>query len=222
MRKYSTPSLICVAVNADAWKEAELRSVVAEGARLLNIEFDTTFVNQLINGCSSNVYIVQEACHRACCINGIEETQDDKVTIGEGMDVRKLIQEIVREQSGRYNAFISNYANGFQETALEMHKWVLYPVLTSTSEELMRGLSYRTIRTSLERKHPKGKGLNPGNVTQALKSVVSLQLAKSIQPIILDYDESNLNLHVVDRGFIIWLDVQDKIELLTLAELPAD
>ncbi len=211
-----------ISVNADSWKEAELRQVIEDGAKLLNVEFDSAFVSALITECSGNVYIVQEACHRACDISEIEQTQETRKKVGEGLVVRDLIQTIVREQSGRYNAFITNYASGFQETTLEMHKWLLYPVLTATADELMRGLSYRAIRSKLEQKHPKRKDLNAGNVTQALKSVVSLQLAKSIQPIILDYDESNLILHIVDRGFIIWLNVQDKLDLLSLAELPID
>ena len=103
-----------------------------------------------------------------------------------------------------------------------MHKWLLYPILTASSDDLLRGLSYRFIRNTLESVHPRKQELNAGNVTQALKSVVSLQLSKSIQPIILDYDESNLKLHVVDRGFVIWLKAQDKAEILELAGLPID
>lgn len=67
---------------------------------------------------------------------------------------------------------------------------------------------------------PQGKNLNPGNITQALKAVSSLQLSKSIQPIILDYDESNLTLHIVDKGFLIWLSMQDRNELLSTVGLP--
>ena len=103
---------------------------------------------------------------------------------------------------------------------LEMHKWLLYPILTASSDDLLRGLSYRFIRNTLESVHPRKQELNAGNVTQALKAVVSLQLFKSIQPIILDYDESNLMLHVVDRGFIIWLNVQSKEDLFSAAGLP--
>ena len=101
-----------------------------------------------------------------------------------------------------------------------MHKWILYPVLTAKPDMLMSGLGYRHIREILQKHHPKGSALNPGNLTQALQSVASLQLSKSIQPIIMDYDESNLKLHIVDRGFIIWLNVQNRNELLSAIGLP--
>ena len=209
-----------VAVNADACENDELRQVIAKGADLLKVKFDDNFVNSLLQECYGNVYIVQEACHRVCELAGIDKTQHSLTEIGNGCNAQEIVRKIVAEQSGRYNAFISNYASGFQETALEMHKWILYPILTASTEELMQGLSYRSIRTTLEAVHPKKAELNPGNVTQALQSVVSLQLSKSIQPIILDYDETNRKLHIVDRGFIIWLNTQEKADILDMAGLP--
>lgn len=211
-----------ISINADLWSELEMRQVIEKGADLLNIKFEEEFIEELIKKSSENIYLIQEACHRVCMENGISETQRTCKIIGNKGEAERYIQEIVKEQSGRYNAFITNYASGFQETNLEMHKWLLYPVITAEKTELTQGLSYRSIRTKLVEKHPKGKELNPGNLTQALKAVVSLQLNKSIQPIIMDYDESNLKLHIVDKGFIIWLMVQDRKELLDMAGLPCE
>lgn len=210
-----------VPVNADLWKETELRQVIQKGEAFLNVHFHPTFVNEVIEASSGNVYIVQETCHRACKESGIERTiSEETQLIGEGLNAKDLVAKIIQEQSGRYNAFITNYAGGFQETTLAMHKWLLYPILTSSIEELSAGLTYRSIRIKIMSAHPQGKSLNPGNITQALKAVSSLQLSKSIQPIILDYDESNLTLHIVDRGFLIWLSMQDRDDLLATVGLP--
>ena len=209
-----------VSVNADAWDDSELIEVIEKGAKLLNVTFNQTFISSLLNECNGNVYMVQEACYRVCEMEDIAETQEVTREVGENCDAKDIVKNIVKEQSGRYNSFITNYAPGFQETTLEMHRWLLYPILTATTGELMEGLSYRSIRVALEQVHPRRGELNPGNVTQALKSVVSLQLSKSIQPIILDYDESNSKLHIVDRGFVIWLKAQDRAEIMELAGLP--
>ena len=209
-----------ISVNADSWSDAEMRQVIEKGAKLLNIGFSEEFINAAIEKSSENVYLLQEICHRVCKENNINESQEEHRLIGTKEEAERFIQEIVREQSGRYNAFITNYANGFQETSLEMHKWLLYPIIISDKQALTQGLSYRSIKMQLMEKHPKGAELNPGNLTQALKAVVSLQLSKSIQPIIIDYDESNLKLHIVDKGFIIWLLLQNREELLELAGLP--
>lgn len=209
-----------ISINADSWSEIEMQQVIEKGAELLNIGFSEDFVREVIQKSSENIYLVQEACHRACFENNIQETQTSHKIIGTKEEAERYIQEIVKEQSGRYNAFLTNYASGFQETSLEMHKWLLYPIITANKQDLIEGLSYRTIKHQLMSKHPRGNELNPGNLTQALKSVVSLQLSKSIQPIIIDYDESNLKLHIVDKGFIIWILVQNREDLLDMAELP--
>jgi hypothetical protein len=43
---------------------------------------------------------------------------------------------------------------------------------------------------------------------------------KDIKPIVLDYDQTNLRLNVVDRGFLIWLKYQQTSDLLELIGLP--
>ncbi len=127
-----------VSVNADLWSKSDLNKVIEMGAQLLNVTFSQEFKQQLLQICSDNVYLVQEACQRICYENGIIETQTNNRVIGDANDAKRLMQEIIKEQSGRYNAFITNYANGFQETALEMHKWLLYPIISATKQELIR------------------------------------------------------------------------------------
>ena len=100
-----------------------------------------------------------------------------------------------------------------------MYRWLLYPVLTSDVAELQKGLRLNSITKMLQTKHPNGKELNPGNVTQALQSTAALQVKKSVKPIILDYDQTNLRLRVVDSGFLIWLNKQDRGELLDMIGL---
>lgn len=210
-----------VGVNADRWTAGELRQVIAEGEALLNISFADSFKDQVIAGCLDSVYIVQEACYQACLAKNINFTQDEYlVDVGSDLDVPALIRQVVNQQTGRYNSFITLFAGGFQETSLQMYKWLLYPVLTAEPTLLEAGLSYRYMRDFLREHHPEGQGLNLGNLTQALQSAASLQVKKDIKPIVLDYDQTKLKLNVVDRGFLIWLGNQDRKDLLELADLP--
>lgn len=210
-----------VGVNADQWTKTELREVISFGEALLNICFAESFKDGVIANCLDSVYIVQEACYQACLAKGINFTQASLVeNVGSDIDVRDLIRQVVNQQTGRYNAFITLFAGGFQETALQMYKWLLYPLLTATDEQLDNGLTYRHMRDVLRQHHPEGQALNLGNLTQALQSTASLQVKKDIKPIVLDYDQTNLKLNVVDKGFLIWLANQDRKDLLELADLP--
>jgi hypothetical protein len=211
-----------VSVNADVWSRDELSAVVSIGAKLLNVEFTQQFIDELISESFNNVFIVQEACRQSLISRGITHTQSEQIRVGEREDVKQIVKDVVSQQTGRYLSFVTQFSSGFQATRLEMYKWLLYPILTATVEKLEKGFKYNEIRQSIQSKHPTGENLNPGNLTQALQFVASLQVQKNIKPIIIDYDQTNLRLSIVDRGFIIWMQHQDRRELLRSAELPID
>ena len=127
---------------------------------------------------------------------------------------------MVNQQGGRFNSFLTQFAEGFQGTTLEMHKWLLYPVLVATDEQIETGLKQSEIRSILQEVHPRGSELNSGNVTQSLNSTSSLQVKKDIKPMVLDYDQTNLRLNIVDKSFQIWLSRQERNDLLDLVGLP--
>jgi hypothetical protein len=209
-----------VAINADRWLPEELMQVIDSGATLLNISFSDMFKNQLIAEAKESVFIVQEVCNQVCRQEEVNETCDTRRVIGSHANVKELVKSVVNQQSGRYNSFITQFAGGFQKTELEMHKWLLYPILTSSVDVLEEGFKWTPLKETLLVYHPAGNGLNPGNLTQALQSTASLQVTKNIKPIILDWDETNRRLSVVDRGFPIWLEYQDRNSLLEEIGLP--
>jgi len=210
-----------VAINADKWSNEELREVITAGEQLLNISFNEGFISKVIELCLDSVYIVQEACYQACVAESISETQSENKMIGGRLDVSSIIRDVVNQQTGRYNSFITQFAEGFQETSLQMYRWLLYPLITATKEQIEIGLSYRWMKETIRSIHPQGEDLNAGNLTQALQSAASLQVKKDIKPIILDYDQTNLKLNVVDLGFLVWKNYQLQSDLLDLADLPS-
>jgi hypothetical protein len=201
-------------INADRWDDAELLSVINEGACLIGVTFHEKFISKLIAGCNLSVSLVQEVCHKCCLDNGIYETRDDNPIIGNEVVAEELLRWAVNQHTGRYNSFLNNFSEGFQSTTLEMHKWLLFAIIRASTDDLVKGLRQKDIREKLHVNHPQKNDLNSGNLTQALQSCASLQVKKGIKPIILDYDETNLRLRVVDRAFLIWLDHQDSAELL--------
>ena len=210
------------AIDADRWTEDQLQQVIHNGEVLLNLEFTDHFKRQLILSSNQSVYLVQEACYQACERSKILVSQQDKTEIGEGIDVPALVKTIVDQQTGRFHSFLTLFAEGFQDTALQMFRWLLYPVLTSDVASLEKGLPYTLLKERITSRHPAGRELNLGNLTLALQSVSSLQVKKSIKPIILDYDATGRRLCVVDRAFLIWIAHQDTAELLNFLSLPTD
>lgn len=209
-----------IPINADRWTRTELFQVIEEGQSLLNIRLSKDFQEALVGGCFDSVAIVQECCRRACRQAEVFETKVHMCDVEFSGEVSKLIKDVVNESSARYQAFLTNFADGFQDTRLEMYRWLLFPILVSNVRDLEDGILYADIRRVLQTYHPNGKDLNPGNITQALKSATSLQVYKGIKPIVLDYDATTRRLSVVDRGFLIWLANQDVLDVLEMAGLP--
>ncbi len=209
-------------INADKWERQELERVISDGEALLNISFDTAFKKELLESCYESVYIVQETCHQCCIKNGISKTQEVVREIGNQSICRELVSQVVNQQGGRFNSFLAQFAEGFQDTRLEMHKWLLYPILTGDADHLELGFKQSEIRTILQSVHPRRSELNSGNVTQSLQSLASLQIKKDIKPMVLDYDQTNLRLNIVDKSFQIWLSRQNRDDLLDLVGLPTE
>ncbi|EOX4960851.1 MULTISPECIES: hypothetical protein [Vibrio harveyi group] len=207
-------------INADKWNMDELAKVISDGEALLNISFSEDFKQELLECCYESVYIVQETCHQCCLKEKVYQTQEKHRTIGSETNCSDLMNLVVNQQGGRFNSFLTQFAEGFQDTTLEMHKWLLYPILTSDIESIERGFKQAEIRNKLQEVHPRGTELNSGNVTQSLQSSTSLQIKKDIKPMVLDYDQTNLRLNIVDKSFQIWLSRQDRNELLDLVGLP--
>ena len=204
-----------ISVDADRWAPSDLSQVVNEGAKLLNVIYDSESSAKVIEGSSDAVYLVQEACRIACqSANVYRTTIQAPVTVGAGLNASETLKTVVEQQSGRYSAFITNFAEGFQATDLEMYKWILFSVLTTPLDVLESGLRRSQIAETLREHHPAGKKLNPGNLSQALQSMASLQVQKSIRPIIIDYDQTTRTLNIVDRSFLTWLSYQDVEEIL--------
>lgn len=209
-----------LSVDVDTWGKSSLTQVITEGGYLLNVQFDPNFVETLLQRCFNSVHLVQEVCRRVCRAEGVTETQGELKVVGLVADVRKLISEVVNEQAARYRGFLGRFSDGFQETDLEMPKWIVFVLLCSTISQMESGLRLRSISKLIKSVHPRGAALNNGNITQALNSVMSLQNKKGTRPLVIDYDSANTSLHVVDKGFFIWLASQNIDEVLADLELP--
>jgi len=209
-----------VSIDVDEWSSNELAEVVRAGEALLNVKFDQKFLDDLFVNSYDSVHIIQEACLKVCQDSGFYETQRELKLVGTDINAKDLVEKIVVGQAGRYNAFITNFAEGFQKTELEMYKWLIYAVITCDISQIERGLRRGDISEKIKHHHPEGGALNEGNITQALQNAASLQVQKSVRPIVIDYDQTTKVLHVVDKSFLVWLAHQDATEIAKELGIP--
>lgn len=207
-------------INADAWSVDELKEVISCGERLLRVDIDSSLQDHLVNSCFESVAIVQEACARICVNAGVTSTQGALVHVGAGVSAPDLVKQIVLEGAGQFEDFVVNMSSGFTTTTLRMYYWIMACVLDAKIDALRRGIHLSDINTYVQARHPYVYQM--ASLTNALNAMRSLQGAKNVRPIILDYDTVNRRLEVMDRSFLIWKNVQteDEIEQLISSSDP--
>jgi pimeloyl-ACP methyl ester carboxylesterase len=81
-------------VNADEWSDEDLLRVVRGGEEKLNIQFPPGFAEKLVDRACGSVYLVREACYRACEIAGIYKRADLPKLIERTLNVRAILRRI--------------------------------------------------------------------------------------------------------------------------------
>lgn len=205
-----------IPIDADKWKEADLRRVIETGESILNIVFPVPVKDEILLAAEENVGILQETCYRLCQDTGVHMTQDAPTEVGSVENVGKIVNEIAAEQAGRYQNFLTQFAEGFQKTKLDMYRLLAYVLITATPPELRAGLKMSKILERLRDKPLKCDHLQFANVLQTLKNVGKLQHKHRVQPIILDFDSNDNVLRVVDSAFILYTESVEEKQLIEL------
>ncbi|HTC01338.1 MAG TPA: hypothetical protein VK705_11715 [Ferruginibacter sp.] len=226
-------------INADKWSYDDLSNVIERGCELLNIKLEESLIEEIISESYGNVYFVQEICHRICKEFKIKNTfltdreayghteggvylfddrdSDIRFPISKKFQVKEIAKNIINQHSGSYNSFLRKFSQHL-ENDYDLYRWIIYVLLIVEPSTLENGLNSSKIREYIIAKHINGSDINGSFITKVMESINLLQLGKSI----IEYDEANLKINIIDKGFIIWLAHQNKTELLNILNLPID
>ncbi|WP_373944804.1 hypothetical protein L0991_14425 [Vibrio chagasii] len=206
-------------INADLWKEEDLDELFTISESLLNISFAEQFVQDVKKYCNGSIFLVQRLCHESCKAKDITKTQLVTTLVGDDFDVKAKIRELLESQNSRYLRFLTDFSAGFDQTKLDLYKWILFALIETETQALEKGLPAAAIRRIIEKKHPKRSELSHKKLLQALRKSVDLQVKSRIQPIVFEYDSNTTRVKIVDRSFLLWREFQDKNDLLDHADL---
>ncbi|WP_318490568.1 hypothetical protein [Photobacterium leiognathi] len=206
-------------INADLWKEEDLDELFTISESLLNISFAEQFMLDVKKYCNGSIFLVQRLCHESCKAKDITKTQSETTLVGDDFDVQAKIRELLESQNSRYLRFLTDFSAGFDQTKLDLYKWILFVLIETETQVLEKGLPAAAIRRIIENKHPKRSELSHKKLLQALRKSVDLQVKSRIQPIVFEYDSNTTRIKIVDRSFLLWREFQNKNDLLDHADL---
>ena len=197
-------------IDADTWNDEQLRKVVELGENNLNIKFNPDLVDELIHYCEGAVYLLQDACYKACAKYVDTPMTADMLIQGDG---ERLIKDEIKKQRGRYERFLTNYTEDIQPSEFSIRKWIVAIFISYVRiRHNKSSVSYSELKEGLAQFHPRSKGekgINSGNLTSALQAIGKKQQKLEVNPPILNYDANRHTLYIVDRGFAIWLKHED-------------
>ncbi len=167
-------------------------------------------------------FLVQQLCFQACELEQVNNTQRESKVIGANFLVEEEIKKLVNDQYSRYFKFLTDFSGGFDQTSLELYKWILYVLITVDQQYLEIGIPEAAIRRIIQEKHPKKIDASQKKLRQALRKSVDLQVKISIKPIVFEFDSSSSRIKIVDRPFILWRSYQNLDDLYGYADLSDD
>jgi len=211
-------------ISADYWTRAQLSEVIQKGEYLLNIQFAEEFKDYLLDRCFDSVWVIQQACSRACLRQEIKYEQAELVNVGSKELAIELIGEVVASQTARSQAFLDGFSSGpvasTDGTSGRVHQWITFALLASDPFHLERGLYLEDIKRFTDTYY--SLGYMDGTILRlSLEQTTWFQMhVLKLSPIVVDYDRTARRLNVVDREFLIWLREQDRETLLRNAGMP--
>ncbi len=147
--------------------------MIQEGADKLNIIFPTGFAEKLVERACGSVYLVREACYRACEIGGIYKRSNELKLIVGSLNVITILREISNAGADYPGQIISLL--GLSDIELsendseELNEWVLRMLVYAKATEMRKGITLKRLRTLIQLKHPQHYHPTEGQIERILK-----------------------------------------------------
>jgi hypothetical protein len=197
-----------VAINADEWSESDLLQVILFGEQKLNITFPFGFVETLVKRSCGSVFLVREACYRACTMRGIFKPERDRRMLEDSLDVSTILKDIA-DTGGDYPGQIisllgiENIQLNEQEKQAGLKDWVLRMLVLAPPAEMQKGIPLDKLRRWICDRHPTNYNPSVNQIERIIKAVQSVQLTKAGHSL-FDYDRQQKTVRCVDKGLVLW------------------
>lgn len=211
------------AINADIWSTSDLKELISVSEALLNIKFNESAINDLIQKSDGFVHMVQAIAHDICSKEGIFKTSPNLKNIGETISIQNQCLLYVNSSSSRYRRLFEELCTYTSDTEYDLYRWLIFILVSKIEEKYLKsGLYYKALYRLLEESHPDSStftGTTKRKFRGLLEKIVEAQTKINISPIVFDYDDNVQKLEIVDKSFLLWLKHQEEENLLDCIDM---
>jgi len=213
-------------VPVEPWEEDDFRQVATLGASELNAEIDPKIVEICIKNSFGSIGVFQELMRQACDTAGLKLRGD----VVFGVYGKEFAKKAIQEKSDQYGAThrqaleliaSGNITHSKAKALQPLHLpyYLVRAILDLGYDGFEHGVDRSEITERIKSEHHRKNDVRPGDMTNLLHNLSSMQYKKGINPPLIDYDLSKRRLFAIDSTFFFFLKNCDLTEFSE--ELPS-
>jgi len=212
-----------IEVPVEPWEEEDLRRILREGERLLQVHFQKV-ERELVETCFDSVGVFQELCKECCLAADVVETAKTKCEISQG-HLEAAKKQKLADYSSRHirslEAFVQQETKSSDEVPLYIRYYFIKVLFALPFEKVVQGFRRKELQDAIKEVHHRHEDVRASDMGYFVKTLVSNQIKNDIIPPIFDYDQSTSSIKVIDSTFYFFLRNCNKKEVLEDIPLPS-
>lgn len=188
------------------WTEAELKSVLTQGEKALNIKFSDKIQQKMVLDASHNVGLLQRVAERLCYRSGITEPQNKLQLIQSYDTLAKCRKDICDEDKARYQQFCEAIGRGLKvnKNSQKIYARIIKAcVETPVDSDLCNGIHRDRIYQIINH-GPSEQDVSARSLDDALKNLNKLQLERKVSPLVFSYNADSRTVQLVDLNLLFF------------------
>jgi hypothetical protein len=186
------------------WNLQELEQVLQKGSKVLNITFDLSLKEEILEDANQNVGLLQRIAEKFCYESGVYNRDWKTQVLGNQEALAKARNVICGEESVRYRLFDDVVSRGLRdsgESELKVYQKIVRVCVDASNQDLRDGISRADLLTRIQVYEPR---VRLSDLSAALNKIDKLQAVRSISPLVLSYNPNTQKIQLVDREFLFY------------------
>lgn len=200
-------------IPVEPWSEPDFKRVVLQGSKELNIEFSKAIINEFIQNSFGSIGVLQELL-KTCCQNaGVESAiEGEMLRIDEATHSKDALaaksedyREIHQQSLELLASGSITHSKGKDKIPLHLPYYLVRVIAQKGYDGIINGLSRSDITESIKAMHHRAVDVRPGDISNLLHNISTLQFKKKLNPPLIDYDKGKRQLYAIDSTFFFFM-----------------